>query len=333
MDLSWDDVLSQWGNARGAVDPAAGGSQATKMKDMRRYSLLRPRISIAMTGSPGTGKSVLYDALAGITDGSYSPPPESKYTESHKVVLTGNGRTRANLWVIPGQSSDNRREAEDAAFGPYSNTTGLIHAVCWGRNEIWQQGGKDTIKDRIRGAGSEPDQKKVFEIGKDEELKNFQRICTTLKDAWGNRSDVWLIIAVTKCDLFWNDLSVARDYYVPTSAALHANAAAAKAKAARIAADDNPGSAELASAANVAENEAEALADPSRSAFADVLSDLVESLGWKRFRNLAVLPASSFLGTYTFERGMAEVGPSLDEPKKNALTRHFLAKVGEFCGL
>ncbi|HEY1625530.1 MAG TPA: hypothetical protein VGG16_17200 [Streptosporangiaceae bacterium] len=276
---------------------------------------------------------MLYDALAGITDGSYSPPPESKYTETHKVVLTGSKRTRANLWVIPGQSSDKRREAEEAAFGPYSNTTGLIHTVCWGRNEIWQQGGKDAIKDRIRGTGSEPDQNKVFEVGKDEELKNFQRICTMLKDAWGSRSDVWLIIAVAKCDLFWKDLSDVRDYYIPTSAVLRANAAAAKAKAARVAANDHPNSTELASAADLAENEAEALADPSRSAFADVLSDLIESLGWKSFRNLAVLPASSFLKTYTFERGMTEVNPILDEPKKNALTRHFLTQVGEFCEL
>jgi hypothetical protein len=331
MDLSWTDVLDRWGNARGAADTSASGLQAATMRDMRKYSLLRPKISIAMTGSPGAGKSVLYDALAGKTGGSYSPPPESKHTEPHRIVLAGTHRVRANLWVIPGQSAADRREAEERAFGPYSNTTGVIHVVCWGRNEVWQQGGKDKVKDRIKLSGSEPDQEKVFEIGKNDELENFQRICTKLKDAWGNSSGVWLIIAVTKCDLFWKDLPDARDYYVPTSAALRVKAAAAKAKAARISADDNPGSAELADAADFAEIEADALADPARSAFAAVLSDLVESLGWKKFRNLAVIPASSLLDTYTFERGLAEASPRLDESKKNALTRHFLAKVGEFC--
>ena len=286
-----------------------------------------------MTGSPGTGKSVLYDALAGTTGGPYSPPGVSTRTEPHRIVLTGKGRIRANLWVIPGQPSGERRDAEETAFGPNSNTTGVIYVACWGRNKIWQQGRKDVIKDQIRASGLEPDQENVFRLEKDEELENFQRICTRLKDAWRNRSDVWLIVAVTKCDLFWKDLSDVRDYYVPTSAAFRANAAAAKAKAARIAADDNPGSTELAAAADMAENEADTLADPARSAFADVLSDLVESLGWKSFRSLAVLTASAFLDTYTFDRGVAEVSPSLDESKKNALTRHFLAKVGEFCGL
>jgi GTPase SAR1 family protein len=331
--LTWTDVLTQWGNARGAAEAPASSLQTASMKDMRRYSLLRPKISIAMTGSPGAGKSVLYDALAGKTGGSYSPPGVSEHNEPHRIVLNGKRHIRANLWVIPGQPSDERRDAEEAAFGRNSYTTGVIYVVSWGRNEVWQQGRKDTIKDQIRDAGLEPTQGNVFQIEKNEELENFRRICNKLKDAWRNRSDVWLIVAVTKCDLFWKDLPDARDYYIPTSAELRGNAAAAKAKAARIAADHDPSSAELAAAANTAENEAETLADPARSAFADVLSDLVESLGWKSFRSLAVLPASAFLDTYTFDRGMAEVHPSLDDLKKNALTRHFLAKVGEFCGL
>ena len=248
-------------------------------------------------------------------------------------MIAADGRIRSFLMVIPGQSSDRRRDAEDLAFGPSSNTTGVIHVVCWGRNKIWEQGGRDTIKDQVRGSGARLDQARLFEINKSEELKYFRRTCTLLKDAWRNQKDVWLIIAVTKCDLFSDDLSDARDYYIPTSADFGIAAATAKAKKARETADRNPTSGQLRQKRLTAEAEVERLSDKSRTAFADELDDLVRTLGWTRFRNLAVLPVSSVLDTYTFDGSVAEVEPRLDELGKDALSRYFLERVGEFCGI
>lgn len=39
------------------------------------------------------------------------------------------------------------------------------------------------------------------------------RMRALLKSAWPGRAGTWLIIAVTKCDLFWNRIDEARDYY------------------------------------------------------------------------------------------------------------------------
>ena len=58
----------------------------------------------------------------------------------------------------------------------------------------------------------------VFADYKQRELANFCRIRDDrLRSAWQDQHGIWLIIAVTMCDLFKDRLNEARDYYIPTS--------------------------------------------------------------------------------------------------------------------
>ena len=47
-------------------------------------------------------------------------------------------------------------------------------------------------------------------------MEYFERTSDILKASWAGRADeVWLIIAVTKCDLDWPHIAQVQEYYVP----------------------------------------------------------------------------------------------------------------------
>ena len=105
-------------------------------------------LNIVITGLRGTGKTVLYETLAGALDPSAGstnsmakPRERSADVEKHAVKLYQR-RTKCKIVirVIPGQLSSERILADDNTFGAGRAPVGVIHVVSWGHNRIWRTG-------------------------------------------------------------------------------------------------------------------------------------------------------------------------------------------------
>ena len=305
-----------------------------------------------LTGEEGTGKSVLARTLLSKIDPSAHPadlPSRSGNKEVYKFFQRRpkERKMRVQLTVIPGQGSEERRIAEGTYLGSRPAKS-LIHAVCWGRNRTWEWGDRLITVEQLQADKPDAGLEDVFTEYKQRELENFCRLRDErLRSAWQDQHGIWLIIAVTMCDLFKDRLNEARDYYIPTSAELRAKKAQAEAdaaikaaKEAEAAADAQASSTELRQKAEElsqiadqarrkAESATKACDDPERTGFARALEDLVGSIGPDRFKNVAVLPASSVQVPRNFgidveqdsQMGVAEISQLLD---------HFVTKVGEF---
>ena len=95
-----------------------------------------------------------------------------------------------------------------------SYPSGVIHSVCWGHNTVWD-GESDGVAAGIRLEHDEVNLGGLMERNRREELEDFEDIVKRLKGAWRGRTDIWLLIAASKCDLYWDRLDEARDYYIP----------------------------------------------------------------------------------------------------------------------
>jgi hypothetical protein len=347
----WTNALTQWEIAVHLSADQPDSSRESQIKRKWPLTLFWPDTEIVVTGESGAGKTVLANALLSRIDpNATSLPGKSTTTEAYKFKqLTMGGRKKIQLTVIPGQAAYGRNRTEHSEFGRRA-ATASIHVVCWGRNRPWKYGDRLVQVDTLRARrGPDIDLDDVFTEYKKNELENFRRLSGLLRDGWRNQDSVWLIVAVTMCDLFKAQLGEARDYFVPGSAHLRAQIARTAAENARHKADNastaataDPASADLASdaarlreVAVLAEKSAMEAArratDDLHTGFARAIEALVASVGPGRFQNLAILPVSAVHldrndfgvpGGETSLMNLAEISQLLD---------HFVAKVGEFC--
>lgn len=349
----WEGALAQWESALNLYEGPPDKPRSAQVRAKRRAWPFWPGAIIVLTGDEGAGKTVLAKTLLSKIDPSVNPddlPGRSPDKEDYKFFQqqSTNRRVRVQLTVIPGQSSLERRRAENLYFGSRP-TKALIHAVCWGRNKTWLYGNRLVTVEKMQERNPDVDLEDVFTEYKQRELDNFCRIRDDLlRTAWQDQHDLWLIIAVTMCDLFRDRLDEARDYYIPTSAELRARKAQARADAAVQAAEEakaaaaaQPSSTELSQSAGElgemadaartsAQSAAEACNNNARTGFARALEDLVRSVGPGRFKRLAIVPVSSVNAPRNF--GIDVKQESEMEPAEiSQLLDHFVAKVGEFC--
>jgi hypothetical protein len=347
----WANALSQWEISVHLSADQPDPGRAAQIKGKWPLTPFWPDTEIVVTGEPGAGKTVLAQALMSKIDpGATLLPPQSKRVEAYKFrQRTAAGRKKVQLTVIPGQASYGRNRTERDEFGRRA-TTASVHVVCWGRNRPWKSYDRLLQVDTMRARhGPDIDLTDVFTQYKQTELENFQRLSGRLSDGWRNQDSVWLVVAVTMCDLFWDRLDEARDYFVPTSADLRtqirqtaAQSARKKADAADATAAADPRSAELASEAARLHQEADLAEDAAKEAarratdhlhtgFAKAIEALVASVGPRRFKNLAILPVSAVhLDRNDF--GVSDGEASLmNGAEISQLLDHFVAKVGEFC--
>lgn len=348
----WANALTQWEIAVHLSADQPDSSRESQIKRKWPLTLFWPDTEIVVTGEPGAGKTVLANALLSRIDpNATSLPGKSTTIEAYKFrQRTMRGRKKIQLTVIPGQAAYGRNRTEHTEFGRRA-TTASIHVVCWGRNRPWKYGDRLVQVETLRAHRSpDIDLEDVFTEYKKNELENFRRLSGVLRDGWRNQDSVWLIVAVTMCDLFKTQLDEeARDYFVPGSADLRAQIARTKAEGARQKADNarataaaDPGSADLASdaarlrqeavlAEKSAMEAARRATDDQHTGFAQAIEALVASVGPRRFQNLAILPVSAVhldrndfgvSGGETSLMNLAEISQLLD---------HFVAKVGEFC--
>jgi hypothetical protein len=348
------NALAQWEIAVHLSADQPDSSRESEIKRKWPLTPFWPDTEIVVTGEPGAGKTVLANALLSRIDpNATSLPGKSTTIEAYKFrqrTMRGRKKMKIQLSVIPGQAAYGRNRTEHTEFGRRA-TTASIHVVCWGRNRPWKYGDRLLQVETLRAhRGPDIDLENVFTEYKKNELNNFRRLSGVLLDGWRNQNSVWLIIAVTMCDLFKTQLDQeARDYFVPGSADLRAQSARTRAEDARqkaekagAAAAADPGAADLASDAARLRQEA-VLAEKSaieaarratddlHTGFARAIEELVTSVGPRRFKNLAILPVSAVhLDRNDF--GVSGGETSLMNPTEiGQLLDHFVAKVGQFC--
>ncbi|HEV2860698.1 MAG TPA: GTPase [Pyrinomonadaceae bacterium] len=171
---------------------------------------LGKKSSIAITGMAGVGKTVLFDYLSSEAyERGYKPPGRSEDEETGKVTAAGQ---RIGFRTIPGQSAMPRREAIDKIFLGKKPVDGVIHVVANGFIEIRKQVSRQTL---IRDASLDTLEKfRSFYLG--EELKDLHETCEIIRQSYQkHRKPAWVLVAVTKADLFYADIAQAERYYSP----------------------------------------------------------------------------------------------------------------------
>lgn len=208
----WEDTQRTWNAVVQSVEQPPLWRQPSLTT--RRLWLRRANVPIAITGTPGGGKSVFFGALTG----RLRPGHRSRISpdwERHRVALrTARRTTRAAVIVVPGQETANRTRSLTRIFQDGNAPVGLVHVVCWGYNEVWSDRADGALR-LLRPESTLADNETVRAYYLEQERLDFTELCTLLTSPAVEGRLRWLIIAVAKCDLFWPDINAARDYYIP----------------------------------------------------------------------------------------------------------------------
>jgi GTPase SAR1 family protein len=331
----WQKAIVGWDSAVRALRQQSKNKTQSRIREKFFAAPFWPDDEIVITGEAGAGKSVLAKSMLHKlkSPSSDNLPGISERTEGYQCVLStevGHGRNRRKiqLTVIPGQASDRRRRAEEAEFITSSPATMVIHAMCWGRNRVWEPENRNVMLDDLKKQYGEPiNVEQVFAENKKNELENFYRISELFMKSWKNKDNLTLVIAVTMCDLFKDRLAEVRDYYIPTSATQRREIAQATYERAR-----RDGRLDEAERAREALDDATARTqDSEKTEFAQALNELVRSVGIKRFKHVLVLPVSA-VSVDQEEIGIdgAVESSQMSPAEIDRLLSHFVAKVAEF---
>lgn len=166
---------------------------------------------IVITGMPGIGKSVLSEHLAGdaYERGHENPLQPSPSVEESKIIER---KKRIKIVTIPGQVAGPRLDALDDLIEGSQLITGIVHVVANGFA-------------KTRSSGSEPalvEQVKLDTLAKyrayqlQQEITDLALTCEFAQRAIRKQErHIWMLVAVTKCDLYANEIAAAEQYYSP----------------------------------------------------------------------------------------------------------------------
>lgn len=168
------------------------------------------RIPLVITGSSGAGKSKMWSRLTG----SKWSDAASLATDDGYMIVPNTNRT-ITLTTIPGQTSRSRYYAMEELFGPLRKLEGVVFVASNGYDWIWPQNA-----DLVASNLSKLDIQSLAERNRREEIANFREVCDRIiqkRLMVSNSSPRWLLVAVNKLDLYWDQRDAARDYYRPYS--------------------------------------------------------------------------------------------------------------------
>lgn len=170
---------------------------------------LASKSRIVITGASGAGKTELFRYLTGkkVPYGSSTNSDESfqKYKKFAKNLA---------LITIPGQSSKERHELINYLFGRDAKLDGVIHMLSYGFNEIWPKD-QPAFTRNLKNKELLSVRKKNLtnEFG---DLKDIlEHLSSKIIDCGIELRPKWILILVSKADLYWNDINNAKAYYHP----------------------------------------------------------------------------------------------------------------------
>jgi hypothetical protein len=197
------------------------------------WSRLSTPTTILVSGAPGAGKNMLCDSWSTAQRGSPDPTEMSEDREDRNFLVTRSRafwfpkKVKITLSVVPGQGRRPRAKAFEDRLTGSRTTQGAIHVVCWGYNQIWEMGDDSALVRYALAAAPEgasaseevaaEQLRRIREELLERELKDLSDTLRRLEASWkrnpsgGTRR--WLVIALTKCDLFWSQVDEAMDHY------------------------------------------------------------------------------------------------------------------------
>ena len=159
---------------------------------------------VMLTGMQGVGKTVLFDYMTGKAYRSgYKPPSTSRVAETGKLGKTG-------LLVVPGQSSAPRFAAVQSTLLGKRPPMGIIHVVANGFASIRGEEATRVLQKTARIRSIESLRSLLLR----QEEEDLGQICEWIRIAHrSNRHPAWLMLAITKYDLFASDTGLGQSYF------------------------------------------------------------------------------------------------------------------------
>lgn len=172
-------------------------------------ALFGGKTSIAFTGMANIGKTVLLDyrSQEAYRQG-YGPPGRSVKKEQKTLYKR---RKRLAVLVVPGQESFQRLAALNEVFSEKTCVDGIVHVVSSGFVGVREDDADKAIIRRERRTVES-----LRELRLKEELREWRQICQKVRAAQhAFRKPRWMIVAVTKADLFYDSIDEVQRYYAP----------------------------------------------------------------------------------------------------------------------
>lgn len=216
----WEEVRQRWDASIEAVDSGPTDNSAQLIhRRFQRIPIPGRTVQIVITGMRGAGKNLIYDAVTGRIGKSYKLPPKSEKADDRKAkTVSGRSKQRSDVYIIPGQrDSKEQQDGFTKMFRQGNYPKGVIHVVSSGYDWIWDERSRRARAGELKKEGANLTKKTLREQDLIEEAEFFDVICGLLKEAWKDfPSGIWLIIAVTKCDLYWSKMDEVRNCYLPS---------------------------------------------------------------------------------------------------------------------
>jgi hypothetical protein len=166
--------------------------------------LSRRKYPIVVAGLSGTGKSVLAGYLSGRIQPGHSHLPHRSEKREQGRCMTENGRIAISVW--PGQDSPARAQAMRETLKG-SKTVGLVYVVSNGLTYLWEPHAQ-TMWARKGVDSIEKYQKYQRAL----EVRDFEQVTTSFKQMALDKAS-WMMVAVTKADLWWDRVADCAEFY------------------------------------------------------------------------------------------------------------------------
>ena len=204
--------MSDWLDAlpSPAAIPIAAYKHRKKIQNLVKrlqLSMSMVKTNVVVSGSAGAGKTALTQELCS-EEKSYTREDlkTSLDVEKHAVEF---GDWTKIFSVLPGQNSHERQLGLSDVFENNSSLEGVIHVVDYGYTSIRSDLGEKKL---VTSGYDTITKLRDYNLGN--ELKDFKLLCDSIIRACSNgKGPKWLIIAVNKVDLYYDELGNAKEYY------------------------------------------------------------------------------------------------------------------------